>query len=100
MDSCLSQMAAMKLNPSINYKPSSFFAEQLTAFEMWLDYGHKEKKHPPQQLPIVLQVLLSQTQRLKALHLLGRFLNLGSWTVNMVILLQPLMIKYLYSPSY
>jgi regulatory associated protein of mTOR len=29
--------------------------EQLTAFEVWLDHGSKDKK-PPEQLPIVLQV--------------------------------------------
>lgn len=62
---------------------NSFFTEQLTAFEVWLEYGYKEKK-PPQQLPIVLQVLLSQNQRFRALVLLSKFLSLGTWTVNMV----------------
>jgi regulator-associated protein of mTOR len=38
----------------------------------------------PEQLPIVLQVLLSQQHRLRALVLLGRFLDLGPWAVNAV----------------
>jgi hypothetical protein len=38
--------------------PSSFFSEQLTAFELWLAHGSADKK-PPEQLPIVLQVRLS-----------------------------------------
>jgi regulator-associated protein of mTOR len=37
-------------------QPSPFFTEQLTAFEIWLEHG-SEKKKPPEQLPIVLQVL-------------------------------------------
>ena len=34
------------------------------------------------QLPIVLQVLLSQAHRVRALCLLARFLDMGSWAVN------------------
>ena len=37
------------------YISSSFFEEQLTAFEVWLRYGNEERQ-PPEQLPIVLQV--------------------------------------------
>lgn len=37
-------------------QPSPFFTEQLTAFEVWLEHG-SERKKPPEQLPIVLQVL-------------------------------------------
>jgi regulator-associated protein of mTOR len=36
------------------------------------------------QLPVVLQVLLSQGHRLRALVLLARFLDKGSWAVNLV----------------
>lgn len=36
-------------------QPSPFFTEQLTAFEVWLEHG-SERKKPPEQLPIVLQV--------------------------------------------
>jgi len=62
---------------------STFFTEQLTAFEVWLEFGTEEKK-PPEQLPIVLQVLLSQQHRQRALVLLGKFLDLGYWAVNQV----------------
>ena len=62
---------------------SPFFSEQLTAFQVWLAMGSSDR-HPPEQLPIVLQVLLSQVHRLRALDLLGRFLDLGPWAVNLV----------------
>lgn len=54
-----------------NHTPSPFFEEQLTAFQVWLDFG-SEHRQPPEQLPIVLQVLLSQVHRVRALELLGR----------------------------
>ncbi|KAF8748893.1 hypothetical protein HU200_012820 [Digitaria exilis] len=63
-------------------EPSPFFTEQLTAFEVWLDHGSEDKK-PPEQLPIVLQVLLSQSHRFRALVLLGRFLDMGPWAVDL-----------------
>ena len=66
------------------YVPSSFFEEQLTAFDVWLSHGSEERT-PPEQLPIVLQVLLSQAHRLRALDLLGRFLDLGAWAVNLAL---------------
>jgi regulator-associated protein of mTOR len=70
-------------DPTIEYQHSPFFTEQLTAFEVWLESG-SEKKDPPEQLAIVLQVLLSQAHRFRALVLLGKFLDLGSWAVNLV----------------
>lgn len=39
------------------FRPSPFFTEQLTAFEVWLEFGSETKK-PPEQLPVVLQVRL------------------------------------------
>ncbi|VDO52578.1 unnamed protein product [Brugia timori] len=42
-----------------DYTHNWFFIEQLQAFEVWLKYGG-ERRTPPQQLPVVLQVLLSQ----------------------------------------
>jgi hypothetical protein len=51
---------------------------------VWLRYGD-EFRPPPEQLPIVLQVLLSQAHRLRALDLLGRFLDLGPWAVNLAL---------------
>ncbi|TKR72947.1 hypothetical protein L596_020326 [Steinernema carpocapsae] len=62
---------------------SSFFIEQLQAFDVWLRYGVSDvNPQPPQQLPVVLQVLLSQAHRVRALELLARFLDLGSWAVG------------------
>lgn len=40
---------------TVDFQPSPFFAEQLRAFELWLEHGSQQKR-PPEQLPIVLQV--------------------------------------------
>lgn len=66
------------------YKQLPFFEHQLTAFQVWLD-SESESRTPPEQLPIVLQVLLSQVHRLRALELLARFLDLGPWAVNLAL---------------
>jgi regulator-associated protein of mTOR len=84
VDLCLTQLDPI-LNEGQQYKHSQFFSEQLTAFEVWLAFGSRPDSHP-EQLPIVLQVLLSQVHRSRALDLLGRFLNLGPWAVNLVSL--------------
>jgi regulator-associated protein of mTOR len=83
VDMCLSQLKGI-MEGNKPYAPSNFFEEQLTAFEVWLSQG-SEQRLPPEQLPIVLQVLLSQAHRLRALDLLGRFLDLGPWAVNLVL---------------
>ena len=66
------------------YQHSNFFTEQLTAFEVYLAQGAPQQE-APSQLPIVLQVLLSQVHRLRALILLSRFLDLGPWAVNLAL---------------
>ena len=71
------------VSSTVHFQHSPFFSEQLTAFQVWLAMG-AEDRDPPEQLPIVLQVLLSQVHRLRALDLLGRFLDLGPWAVNLV----------------
>ncbi|XP_052174043.1 regulatory-associated protein of TOR 1-like [Diospyros lotus] len=81
---CLSQLPALVEDPNADFQPSPFFTEQLTAFEVWLDHGAEHKK-PPEQLPIVLQVLLSQCHRFRALVLLGRFLDMGPWAVDLAL---------------
>ncbi|KAG7576530.1 WD40 repeat [Arabidopsis thaliana x Arabidopsis arenosa] len=81
---CLSHLPQLVLDPTAEFQPSPFFTEQLTAFEVWLDHGSEHKK-PPEQLPIVLQVLLSQCHRFRALVLLGRFLDMGSWAVDLAL---------------
>lgn len=81
---CLSQLPSLVDDPNAEFQPSPFFTEQLTAFEVWLDHGSEQKK-PPEQLPIVLQVLLSQCHRFRALVLLGRFLDMGPWAVDLAL---------------
>ncbi|KAF2230305.1 putative TORC1 growth control complex subunit Kog1 [Viridothelium virens] len=82
------------------YKHSSFFSEQLTAFEVYLSQGAAEHK-VPEQLPIVLQVLLSQVHRLRALVLLSKFLDLGPWAVNLALSIGifPYVLKLLQSQA-
>ncbi|XP_078609645.1 regulatory-associated protein of mTOR-like isoform X2 [Branchiostoma floridae x Branchiostoma japonicum] len=83
VDHCLSQLPAI-VDDGAAYRHSPFFADQLTAFQVWLTMG-TERRDPPEQLPIVLQVLLSQVHRLRALDLLGRFLDLGPWAVSLAL---------------
>jgi len=101
----ISQLPAMLASDAggepYEYKHSSFFAEQLTAFEAYLLSG-APKREPPTQLPIVLQVLLSQAHRLKALVLLSKFLDLGPWAVNLSLIIGifPYVVKLLQSPAH
>ncbi|XP_019699169.1 regulatory-associated protein of mTOR isoform X1 [Harpegnathos saltator] len=83
LDLCLAQLPTV-LDNEDRYVHSSFFEDQLTAFQVWLTLG-SQSRNPPEQLPIVLQVLLSQVHRLRALELLGRFLDLGPWAVNLAL---------------
>ncbi|CDK28584.1 unnamed protein product [Kuraishia capsulata CBS 1993] len=84
----------------LSYQHSSFFEQHLTAFEIWLQYGSSTKE-PPEQLPVVLQVLLSQAHRLRALVLLSRFLDLGPWAVYLALSIGifPYILKLLQSPA-
>ncbi|KAF5176305.1 Regulatory-associated protein of tor, partial [Thalictrum thalictroides] len=81
---CLTQLPSLLDDPNTEFQPSPFFTEQLTAFEEWLDHGSEHKK-PPEQLPIVLQGLHSQCHRFRALVLLGRFLDMGPWAVDLAL---------------
>ncbi|CAO3678856.1 unnamed protein product [Umbelopsis vinacea] len=104
VDMCLLQLPALlqaeKGRKPYHYQGSNFFAEQLTAFEVWLTEGAVTKQ-VPEQLPIVLQVLLSQVHRLRALILLSRFLDLGAWAVNAALSVGifPYVLKLLQSPA-
>lgn len=82
------------------YQHSDFFAQQLTAFEVYLNTGPVEGR-APDQLPIVLQVLLSQVHRLRALILLSRFLDLGPWAVHLALSIGifPYVVKLLQAAS-
>lgn len=77
---------------------NTFFTEQLQAFELWLDYGVDEGT-PPLQLPMVLQVLLSQAHRVRALRLLARFLDFGRWAIgySLAVGIFPYVLKLLQS---
>ncbi|KNC48222.1 WD-repeat protein mip1 [Thecamonas trahens ATCC 50062] len=102
-DVCLAQVAVMIHPPPSGpprYRHSTFFAEQLTAFELWLELG-AVGLDPPEQLPIVLQVLLSQSHRLRALQLLARFVDMDAWAVNLALSVGifPYVLKLLQSPA-
>jgi regulator-associated protein of mTOR len=127
VDACLAQLPDLldleaareqgkaSMPPLSTYRPSTFFAQHLQAFEVWLQHGSstpsqvaltKKKKTaahrpPPEQLPIVLQVLLSQAHRLRALILLSRFVDLGPWAVNLSLSIGifPYVQKLLQSPA-
>jgi len=100
LDQCVSQLPNLMNNPNAEYQYSPFFSAQLTDFQVWLDFGHRIQK-PPTQLPILLQVLLSQSHRLRALTLLGKFLDMGSWAVNLALSVGifPYVLKLLQSNS-
>ncbi|CAF0938037.1 unnamed protein product [Adineta ricciae] len=97
LDLCLKQLpSVLKQTESgirePTYEPSSFFADQLTAFSVWLSENslltttvERENLKQPEQLPIVLQVLLSQSHRQRALDLLARFLDIGTWAVHLAL---------------
>ncbi|CAO1634074.1 unnamed protein product [Parajaminaea phylloscopi] len=123
---------------AFEYRHSTFFSEQLKAFEVWLSQGGVSRQSrrrrsgakagggkrnpeladdasdeeeesilarqlldPPDQLPIVLQVLLSQVHRLRALILLSQFLDLGPRAVNLALSIGifPYVLKLLQSPA-
>eukprot|EP01064_Diplonema_japonicum_P017087 TRINITY_DN2512_c0_g1_i1.p1 TRINITY_DN2512_c0_g1~~TRINITY_DN2512_c0_g1_i1.p1 ORF type:complete len:1224 (+),score=270.97 TRINITY_DN2512_c0_g1_i1:95-3673(+) len=85
LEGILSQLPKM-LNPDLtvnlaySYKPATFFSEQLTAFEIWIEFGCKASP-TPDQLPCIIQGLSSHQYRVRSLRLLARYLDLGSWAV-------------------
>ncbi|KAJ6232937.1 regulatory-associated protein of mtor [Anaeramoeba flamelloides] len=83
-----------------NFREISFFNDQLTSFQVWLDSGRNQKIGIG-QLPIILQVLLSQSHRKRALVLLARFLDLGPWAVNKALSVGifPYILRLLKSPA-
>lgn len=58
-------------------------------------------RKPPDQLPIILQVLLSQHHRLRALTLLAQFVDLGPWAVHLALTIGifPFIMKLLQAHS-
>lgn len=104
VDNVLTQLPALQDAEAgkrvYDYEHSTFFSEQLTAFEVYLSSG-PTKDHAPDQLPIVLQVLLSQVHRLRALILLSKFLDLGPWAVHLALSIGifPYVLKLLQAAS-
>ncbi|KAM3956954.1 LOW QUALITY PROTEIN: regulatory associated protein of MTOR complex 1 [Aphomia sociella] len=88
LDLALAQLPALLADADPephHYTHSPFFRDQLTAFQVWLDLGKWSVWPAPEQLPMVLQVLLSTLHRVRALRLLCRFLSLGGWAVRAVL---------------
>ena len=104
IDNVLSQLPALLDHEAgkrvYEYEHSTFFSEQLTAFEVYLSSG-PTRDQAPDQLPIVLQVLLSQVHRLRALILLSKFLDLGPWAVHLALSIGifPYVVKLLQAAS-
>ncbi|KII94228.1 hypothetical protein PLICRDRAFT_101175 [Plicaturopsis crispa FD-325 SS-3] len=59
--------------------------ETAPPFDSPQEQQHLVPRKPPDQLPIVLQVLLSQPHRLRALILISQFVDLGPWAVHLVL---------------
>jgi regulator-associated protein of mTOR len=83
----LSQLSLYINDEKHQFQSSSFFQDQLTAFEVWLEFeGQYPPYSKPMHLPIVLQVILSHSPlRLRALALLARFLDKGPWAVELML---------------
>lgn len=80
------------LQSSAEYVPSNFFLHQMQELRSWLRSSGAASgfmggpRKPPEQLPIVLQVMLSQSQRKVALELIADFVSsLGAWAVDAVL---------------
>ncbi|KAI9163340.1 Target of rapamycin complex 1 subunit mip1 [Paramyrothecium foliicola] len=105
VDMALAQLPMLEKKESegidYEYQNSTFFTEQLTAFDVYLTRGDAMAQKPPDQLPVVLQVLLSQQHRVRALILLGRFLDLGPWSVQLALSIgmYPYVLKLLQSAA-
>ncbi|CUG88724.1 Hypothetical protein, putative [Bodo saltans] len=69
----------MTVNTMYTYKPTTFFADQLTAFEVWVEAG--DPSELPEQLPCVILALTQISQRVRALVLLSRYLSSGPTAV-------------------
>ena len=99
-DYVLAQLPELIRNDAYEFAPSDFFQEQLKGFRVWLQYGGPRERQPD-QLPVVLQVLLSQAHRHQALELLGDFLETGPRAVNQALSVGifPYVLKLLQAPA-
>lgn len=86
--------------PRYSYRSCSFFEDQMRAFDVWLDIG-PEQRSGPEQLPIMLQVLLSPTLRVRALPMISRYLQTGPVAVDQALAVGifPYVLRLLQSQS-
>eukprot|EP00759_Apiculatamorpha_spiralis_P021263 PhF_6_TR26202/c0_g1_i1/m.37310/K07204/RAPTOR; regulatory associated protein of mTOR len=93
----------LKVNESYTYQNSSFFSDQLTAFEVNIELGafQHETKIIQEQLPCVILCLSSQTYRVRGLQLLALYLDMGVWAVNDALIcgIMPYVLHLLKSPD-
>ena len=80
LEGVLAQLPALKSDPSAVYQPSSFFHDQLTAFEVWLEVG--DLSQHPEHLPTVVLALTQTSLRVHALLLIARYFELGVQAVQ------------------
>lgn len=88
--SCLSQLHRQSPQGCVLAPASDgFFSENLTAFKVAIDraaqQGRTVRGSAVAYLPIVLQALLSQSHRIRAICLLRGFMCLGPWAVQGVL---------------
>ncbi len=90
VDETLQRLPSLQM--SAEYIPSNFFQHQMQELRSWLRSSGAASgfmggpRKPPEQLPIVLQVMLSQSQRKEALELIAEFVStLGAWAVDAVL---------------
>jgi Raptor N-terminal CASPase like domain len=91
---------AISQTNDVKYEPIPFFEMHMHSFATWLDMK-PEGREDPEQLPVMLQVLLSQTFRVDALRLLSRYLQTGQRAVDLALSVGyfPYVLKLLQSDS-
>ena len=108
LDTLLAQLVSQYQSIPVSaviLKQSSFFPDQLDAFELWLRLHRNlppvQISGPPDQLPAALQVLLSQNLRPRALRLFAEFCNFGPWACLecLHVGIHPYILKLISSPN-
>lgn len=104
LEGCIKQLYKLQngtmMIDSKNNLASPFFTMHLTAFDVWLELGGRQNE-TPMHLPIILQVLLSQSHRARALNLIQKYLTISPGAVNLSLLVGifPYLVKLLQSPT-
>jgi regulator-associated protein of mTOR len=103
LDCLLAQHVDVTSGNVPGYEPCHFFAGQMDAFEVWIEQQGRSGAGPRTSLhlPIILQVLLSQVHRQRALGLMAKFASLGEWAVldSLHVGVFPYLLKLLQSPA-